>query len=476
MGIRRINMAVMVACAALLGLPAAASADIQFWVVGRGFGHGIGMSQYGAKGFADRGYAAATIVKYYYDGTTVGPAPADAANVNVLLRRNLGAASFTVEAAGSLVHAGIAYPLVAGDRVTFAHTKGGISATRIRNNQSAVLYAADGNVGTLAGSDGFVRPRFTADNGASGGHYRGSILILNAGGRVEVVNRVPLDSYLRGVIPSEMPSSWAPEALKAQALAARSYALANRRSGDYDLYADTRSQMYLGMDHEQASTDTAVAQTANQVILYGGQVIPAYFSSSSGGRTAANEDVWGGAPRPYLRSKPDPYEKSPYTPWKHQLTYTPSALAKKLGHVKGKLGNVLVSANHSARAAKVKLVGSRGTSAISPTSFQVALGLRSTWFRVERLGLFPVLTQATKTSRRVARKKVAPRIRGFAPRSSATSLVYRDNGTGPWRKLKDVKPGKTGAFTLVAPRPRRGFRVYRLKRHGWLGPSVKVFA
>ena len=122
-------------------------------------------------------------------------------------------------------------------------------------------------------------------------------------GKLRAINMVGLEQYLYGVVPSEMPYTWAPEALKAQAIAARSYALATRRTGAFDLYPDTRSQVYLGIEHEKPSTNAAVNATAGQVVLYDGQVAKTYFFSSSGGRTASAEDVWG-EPVPVPRLRP----------------------------------------------------------------------------------------------------------------------------------------------------------------------------
>ena len=138
------------------------------------------------------------------------------------------------------------------------------------------------------------------------------------GGGYRVVNVVGLDAYLFGVVPSEVPSDWPVEALKAQAVAARSYALATRKPGGaFDAYADTRSQVYGGLDAEKPATTAAVQETSTQVVLYGGKAATTYFFSTSGGRTASIEDVWpGSVPVPYLVSVPDPYDKaSPYHSW-----------------------------------------------------------------------------------------------------------------------------------------------------------------
>ena len=126
---------------------------------------------------------------------------------------------------------------------------------------------------------------------------------------LQLVNSVGLEPYLYGVVPREMPSLWPAEALKAQAVAARSYALAIRKTGAFDLYADTRSQVYGGVAAETPTTNAAVDATAGQVLLYEGKVATTLFFSTSGGRTASIEDVWSrGEAVPYLVSVPDPYD------------------------------------------------------------------------------------------------------------------------------------------------------------------------
>src|SRR5204863_8675163 len=123
------------------------------------------------------------------------------------------------------------------------------------------------------------------------------------------------DSYLLAVLPAEMPSHWLQQALDDQAVAARSYALSSLRPGaSFDVYPDTRSQEYLGIGTERSTTDAAVEETAGRVLTWHGEVARTFFSASSGGRTAANEDAWPGMqPVPYLRSVADPYDTvSPY--------------------------------------------------------------------------------------------------------------------------------------------------------------------
>ena len=129
-----------------------------------------------------------------------------------------------------------------------------------------------------------------------------------------MVNSVSIEAYTRGVVSSEMPHDWPLEAVKAQAVAARSYALAHRRGGTFDVYNDTRDQVYGGIAAETPVGDEAVAGTKRQVLLYDGKVATTFFFSSSGGRTAAVTDVFASAkPTPYLVSVPDPYDtSSPY--------------------------------------------------------------------------------------------------------------------------------------------------------------------
>jgi stage II sporulation protein D len=229
--------------------------------------------------------------------------------------------------------------------------------------------------------------RGRADNGVRDGAYRGSAQLLRTGRRgVLVVNRVGLEDYLRGVVPAEMPASWPAEALEAQAVIARSYALRARNAGaQYDVFADTRSQVYGGVGSEVAAASAAVAATRGEIVTYGGQVAQTYFFSTSGGRTAANEEIWGGAPVPYLRSVTDPYDRlSPYHRW--SVRFRDREAARRLADVApGKLRSLkVVARTASGRAAVVAVRGRRGTARVSAATIQSALGLRSTWFSIRR--------------------------------------------------------------------------------------------
>lgn len=136
--------------------------------------------------------------------------------------------------------------------------------------------------------------------------YRGFLTIQNKGNKLTVINNVDLEDYIKGVVPSEMPSSWELEALKAQAIAARSYALANlgkRASLGFDLKDTPEDQAYGGASAETAKTNSAVEETDGLVLTYNYKVVSAYYSASAGGKTISAKDVWG-SDLPYIRSVP----------------------------------------------------------------------------------------------------------------------------------------------------------------------------
>lgn len=141
---------------------------------------------------------------------------------------------------------------------------------------------------------------------AKGKWYRGILIVQNKNKKLTVINDVELEDYLKGVVPSEMPSSWELEALKAQAIAARSYALANlgkRASMGFDLKDTPEDQAYGGASAETAKTNLAVESTLGQVLTYNMKVIPAYYSASAGGQTINASAAWG-SDLPFIRSVP----------------------------------------------------------------------------------------------------------------------------------------------------------------------------
>jgi stage II sporulation protein D len=212
--------------------------------------------------------------------------------------------------------------------------------------------------------------------------YRGTFRVTAKGSMLRVVNTVGLEPYLWGVVPSEMPDRWPAEALEAQADVARSYALRSLRPGEpFDVYADTRSQVYGGVAAESPAATAAVRATANEVVTYAGEVAQTFFFSTSGGTTAANEEVWGGLAVPYLRSVDDPHDDlSPYHRW--TVTFTDHDLRHRLAGVSpGRFQGIRVAARTpTGRAATVAITGRDGTATVSASQVEALLGLRSTWF------------------------------------------------------------------------------------------------
>ncbi len=136
--------------------------------------------------------------------------------------------------------------------------------------------------------------------------YRGHLIIQNKNKKLTVINEVDLEDYIKGVVPSEMPSSWELEALKAQAIAARSYALANlgkRASLGYDLKDTPEDQAYGGASAETSKTNKAVDETSGLVLTYNYKVVSAFYSASAGGQTVTAKEAWGNDV-PYVRSVP----------------------------------------------------------------------------------------------------------------------------------------------------------------------------
>ncbi len=259
-------------------LAAAAPPTAAFAISGRGWGHGVGMSQYGAYGFAQNGQDYTSILAHYYPGTQLGQAPV--ARLRVLLADGKAALSVGSDAAFAIRDAdGVTHELEAGVLRLGP-------ALRVKVDPLADATALAGPL-VFTGRGGAIK--------VGGKPYRGTVELSVVGGKLRAVNHVGLDAYLFGVVPDEVPPTWPAEALKAQAVVARSYALAVRKpGGGFDLYADVRSQVYGGIASEEPTTTAAVLATVGQVLLYGGKVATTYFFSTSGGRTANVADAWPG--------------------------------------------------------------------------------------------------------------------------------------------------------------------------------------
>ena len=172
--------------------------------------------------------------------------------------------------------------------------------------RNVIAIKVDGRYMRIKSNKIVIKP---TDNGfvsAKKKWYRGHFILYNDGSGLTVINELPLEQYLQGVVPSEMPSSWEMEAHKAQAIAARSYAMANlgkRAKYGYDLKDTPEDQAYGGASAERTNTNKAVTDTSGIVIIYDGKIIPAYYSASAGGQTRSSGQVWT-KDLAYLKSVP----------------------------------------------------------------------------------------------------------------------------------------------------------------------------
>lgn len=271
-----------VAALATLMLWAGPTRASQLVIDGAGFGHGVGMSQEGALGYAEHGWSYTAILAHYYTGTALGQAPP-----NTIVR----------------------------------------------------------------------------------------VLVHNK------VRRVPLETYVRGVVSAEMPSSWSMAALEAQAVASRTYAITSHAGGSrFDVYADTRSQMYLGKAAETTRTNEAVAATANQIVTYDGRPAITYFFASSGGHTESVQNAFSGsAPEPWLVGVSDPYETGPLHRWTVTMSFH-AASSRLRGLLRGSFRGIeVLRRGSSPRIVSAYVLSSKGHTLVSGAELASRLGLYDTW-------------------------------------------------------------------------------------------------
>jgi SpoIID/LytB domain protein len=290
-----LTLCVLLLCAFSAGAARAGIASAATLVIdGAGDGHGVGMSQEGALGYAEHGYSYNAILAHYYTGTALGQAPA------------------------------------------------------------------------------------------------GTMVKVLIGSRVKTL---PLETYVRGVVAAEMPASWPLAALEAQAIASRTYAI-TADAGDrskigqqFDVYSDTRSQVYLGKAAETAATNGAIAATAGQVVTYGGAPAITYYFASSGGHTEAVQDAFpGAAAQPWLVGVADPYDQGPEHHWTVSLSFA-TAGRRLNGLVKGAFRGIeVLQRGSSPRVLTAYVLGSAGRTLTSGGELAARLGLDDTWayFSVKR--------------------------------------------------------------------------------------------
>jgi len=353
------------ACGALA---ASARAQISWVVHGHGFGHGVGLSAYGAYGYALHGKGYKFILGHYYPGTSLGTVEG-AQVVRVLLETASGDVTFTeaTRACGVTLEPTRSYEAHRFGNVIVLRTAGGKPVKRCGGKLRAAGGAGVINVG--------------------GTRYRGALEVVPAGSsELNVVNALSLEAYVKGVIPNESPPSWPLAELKAQAIISRSFALTGVVDGDgFDLYSDTRSQVYKGLESEYTTSDVAAEATKGQVLMYEGNVAETLFSACSGGKTESMENVFGSAV-PYLVGVPDPYDDlCPLHDWTLRFS-GPQISAKLSGLLDGRLKKIVImKTGYSPRIIEAKLYGTGGVTTATGEQLEVALGGYSTWMTFQKV-------------------------------------------------------------------------------------------
>ncbi len=380
-------------CGGALATAPAAPAATRLVVKGAGFGHGVGMSQYGAYGYALKGVGYEDILAHYYTGTKLATLTTSP-EVTVLLRSSKSAA-FTGASriAGRELDPGKTYSVI--------EARGTVV---LRSSAGRKLAAWAGAV-RVSGGDAPVKLLGKGPNAVRDGLFRGALEFRpSGGGALLVINALGLDSYLRGVVPSESPSSWPQAALRAQAVAARTYALTTNAGGSqgFTQWPDTRSQVYNGVSAERPTTDTAVAATSRQVVTYLGKPITAYFFSTSGGETENVENGFpGAAPQPYLKGVEDPYDDvSPRHRWR--ASFSLGQAQSRLGSlVKGSFRAIKVTKRGvSPRIVSASVIGSRGTTTVSGPTLRARFGLFDSWATFTTIGAKVTAPEAEAEARR----------------------------------------------------------------------------
>jgi stage II sporulation protein D len=340
------------------------------------------MSQYGAAGYALHGVGYQEILRNYYSGTTLGHVSPDR-TVTVLLRPS-GSAVFS----GAATIKGAAQKL--NPLATYNVVPAGPRLRVLRGRKP---------VGTFSAPLQVVGPGPLKLIGL--GVFRGDFIFrpANGGTGVMTVNSVGLDDYVQGVVTSEMPASWPAQALDAQAVAARTFAITSPPIGpNFEVYDNTRSQEYLGVKGETASGNAAVAATSGQVVEYAGVPVVTYFFASSGGQTESVQNVFPLAPAAWLVGRVDPYDdalNNPYHRWK--LNFSLQTAEKRLGKlVEGSLiGIKVLQRGVSPRILKARVVGTKGSVSVTGVQLRQALATPSTWMSFTTVSSHGVQTSTT---------------------------------------------------------------------------------
>lgn len=366
-----------------------------FTVTGAGFGHGWGMSQYGAYGAATKGLTWQQILAFYYPGTTRSQLKAGA-TIKVWITADNDSNLTVLPATGLKVtdSAGKALSLPTGSAyMRWRVTRSGSGfALASRNGDGAwKAYSHSLGTGTWRISSTAKIVKVILPSGAVR-EYRGTASLIKYGTSARTVNNATMEDYVKGVVPAEMPTSWSPHAIRTQAVAARTYAARLQAvaptSRGYDLCDTTACQVYGGKGAETANGNSAQVATSGTILRYGSAIALTQFSSSNGGHSATGDF-------PYLQANPDPYDgviKSQV--WTR--TFTASKIRSAYPSV-GTLRSIQIATRDGhgrwgGRVKSMKLIGSARTVTITGDAFRIKFGLRSSLFTFGGAGATPPST------------------------------------------------------------------------------------
>jgi stage II sporulation protein D len=377
------------ASAVLTAIPAGADSAVpprseNFTIRGAGWGHGWGMSQYGAYGAARKGLSWKQILAFYYPGTQL-KTMSSGTKIKVWISAD-NDSSLTVLPAGGLAvqdTAGHHYTLPTGPSYTSWRISRSGSGYRLSYRSRGGSYVTK-STGLRSGTWSFsTRSKIVKVVLPSGSvrSYRGTVALIKRGSGGRTINNVLLENYVQGVVPSEMPTSGEANAVRAQAVAARSYALRLQNFGGYsgfDICDTTACQVYGGMGRETRTGNAAVKATAGKIVSYRGKVALTQFASSNGGYTAKGD-------YPYLAAHRDPYDgviKS--QAWTRMISA--SSISRAWPSV-GAVKQLQITSRDGAgawggRVKTIKIIGSSSTTTVSGTTFQHMFSMRSTLFTV----------------------------------------------------------------------------------------------
>ncbi len=389
-----------------------------FVIRGHGYGHGVGMGQWGAYGMAKGGATYDKILAFYYPGTKL--AQSTVKSVRVLLAETSGSVTITSTAPFTVKDASGAVQVASGQL-----TIGPSLAVQLAPSTPAKALSGPVTIQPGKAPLSFHKP------------YRGSIQLQVVGGRLQVVNVLSLDNYVRGVVTGEMPKDWPLAALETQAVATRSYAVATLGTGKV-LYTDERSQVYGGIQGESAPGVQAVVKTKGQVLMYGSQVATTFFSSSSGGRTTAITDLVPGAkPVPYLIAQADPGDAA--SPWHNwgPVVFTGAQVSRAFGVVGVTDMTPVPATGHARQLTFTTATGARKS--VSSANLRSSLGLRSTYISVGLLSL----SRPNATASPGAAVTLTGKVRGVKG-----AVLEQSTGGNVWSAGPALAPAPDGTFTV----------------------------